>query len=36
LLAQFNAMDTLLAQMQSTSTYLTQQFNALTKAQSGN
>lgn len=30
-MTQFNAMDTLLAQMQNTSTYLTQQFQALNK-----
>lgn len=35
-MTQFNAMDTLLAQMQNTSTFLTQQFNALNKVNNGN
>jgi flagellar hook-associated protein 2 len=34
-LTQFNAMDTLLSKLQSTSTYLTQQFNALNKSSTG-
>lgn len=34
LLAKFNAMDTLLGTLQSTSTFLTQQFNALNKSSS--
>ncbi|MES1195857.1 MAG: flagellar filament capping protein FliD [Steroidobacter sp.] len=35
-MTQFNAMDTLLAQMQNTSSFLTQQFNALNKVNSSN
>jgi flagellar hook-associated protein 2 len=35
-MTQFNAMDTLLAQMQNTSSFLTQQFNALNKVNNSN